>query len=211
MGSVTRQRALQHLHAVALGVHAAACAVCERNDTINVGIGGQCRWVGLARELVCYGACCCRRTIDRRQDANVVARGHPAIGPLVTHEAGVFARRGRFDVGTHRVVPRKTAFFRAHPQVVRVYMLTCGNGFAGKTDDLVVPPHRLSNLHRTHSHFVPRWNQTFHRDVFNRSTTHQLRAGNQHVISGVQTNEWVHKLKGSIKWVSKTGAAATRK
>ena len=84
------------------------------------------------------------RAVDAGQDADVVARCHPAIGPLDAHEARLTPGRGGFHVGAEGVVARKVTLVGTHVEVVGVHMLAGCDGLAGKADDLVVAPHRVA-------------------------------------------------------------------
>ena len=93
---VAAERAAQELHALAVRVHAAAGAVRQRDDAVDVGKRGE----ALAREMVGDAARDRRRAIDRRQDADVVARRDAAVG--VAHDAHERRRRRRRTASASR-------------------------------------------------------------------------------------------------------------
>ena len=70
MPRVAAERAAQERHPFAVRVHAAAGAVRQRDDAVDVRKGGE----AFAREMAGDAARDRRRAIDRRQDAEVVAR-----------------------------------------------------------------------------------------------------------------------------------------
>ena len=109
------------------------------------------------------------------------------------HEGGLHARCFRLHVLTNGVVPLKVAFFGAHVEVVRVNMFARLNGRAGKTNDLVVTAHRLTHLNGSRGNFVTRRHQAAHRHTFDIAAAHELRARNDHVIGGMETNEKAHE------------------
>ena len=193
VGGVPGQRALQDLHAHTFGVHAAACAVGERNDAVHVREGGQRLRVGLAREVVGNGAGGGGRAVHAGQHTDVVAGGHAAVGAFDAHEGG-FAFGGRgLHVRTKRIVARKVALVGAHVEVLRMDVFTGRNGLAGKPNDLVVAAHRLARGEGTHCHLVAGRDQATHGHTFNGGAADELGACNHHVVGGVQADKRSHR------------------
>jgi hypothetical protein len=85
-----------------------------------------------------------------------------------------------------------------------MHMLARGDVARGKTNDLVVAAHRLALRNGTGGYFVAGRNQALDGDAFNRGAAHQLGAGDQHVVVGVQAD------KGSgLGHINRTFLAAT--
>jgi hypothetical protein len=112
---IAAERAPQQQHAVAVRVHAAARAVRQRDDAVDVGNRGSAS----PREVIGDAAHDGRRAIDRRQKADVVARRDAAVGADdAVNVAGGSTKR----VGSRRA-ERVVALERAHRQVVQMNML----------------------------------------------------------------------------------------
>ena len=198
MRGIASHGPLQHLHAQTFGVHAATQSVGQRDHTIDVGEIGQRSGVYGLREMVGNRPCNSGRAVHAGENADVVARGHAAIRAHIAHELGVKLGGLGFDIGAKRVVAGKVAFVGAHVEVVGVHMLACCDVFGGKTNDLVVAAHGVAGRDSARGDFVPGWDQTSHRDAFDRGTREQLLAADDHVIGGVEANAIVHK-KTKIK------------
>ena len=186
---ITGQRALEQLHAQTFGVHPTAGAVGQCHHPVHIWKVGQRGGVAALRKMVGNGACRRGRAVHARQHADVVACGHAAVCALVAHEAGLLAGRFGFDVLADGVVALEIAFFGTHVQVVRVHMLARRDGLVCKTNDLVVAAHRLAHGDGACSDFVARRNQAAHGDAVHGAATHELAAGNDHVVRRVQANE----------------------
>ena len=199
VGRVTRQRALQNLHAGAFGVHAAAGAVRQRDHTIDIREFFKCSGICHPGKMVGNRACRRSRTIDARQDADVVARGYAAVFALDAHETGLFFGWLGLHVVTKSVVARKVALVRAHVEVVRVNMLAGGNRFAGKADDLVVAAHRLAGRDGVRGDLVASRDQTLDDDTLGRRTADELRAGDEHIVLGMEADKRDHVVTGMVE------------
>ena len=134
---VAAERAAQQLHAFAVRVHAAAGAVRQRDDAVDARECGQRR----AAEIVGDAARDRRRAIDRRQDADVVARRDATViaDDALERRRRLHVLRG-LGVGAERVV----AVERAHREVVQVDVLAGRDVPACEADDLVVALDRLA-------------------------------------------------------------------
>ncbi len=152
------------------------------------GKRGQRRRIALAREMIGDGAGGSRRAVHAGQDADVVAGGHPAIGPLDAHERGFAPRRIGLDVGAEGVV----ALEIAHRQVVRVHVLAGRDRPAGEADDLVVAAHRLAGGDRPGGDLVPGRDQALDDHVLGGGAADELGAGDQDVVLGMQADEGSH-------------------
>ena len=63
------------------------------------------------------------------------------------------------------------------------------NSGAGKPNDLVVAAHGLAHLNGTCGNFMTRRYQAAHGHAIDTAAAHELRARNDHVIGGMETNE----------------------
>ncbi|MOA43158.1 hypothetical protein D3C78_1652840 [compost metagenome] len=95
----------------------------QRHHTIDVREGGQCFGVDVATKVIGHGPGHGRRAVHRRENADIVARRHAAIGPHDALEDGFGDWR---FVGIHAkgVVPGKVA----HLHVVHMHMVTRFDG-----------------------------------------------------------------------------------
>ncbi len=195
MRGVAGERALQDLHAQALGVHAAAGAVRERDDAVHVGEGRQRFGMVLAREVVGDRAGGRGRAVHAGQDADVVARGDTAVGALDAHEGG-FAPGGLgLHVGAEGVVAREVAPAVAHAEVVRVHVLAGRDRLAGEADDLVVAAHRLAGGDGARGDLVARGDQPPDGDVLDLGAAHELGARDQDVVLRMESDEGSHGMR----------------
>ena len=135
---VAGERAPQDLHALALRVHAAAGAVRERDDAVDVREAHAearraVKWSAMPRATVA-------EQFTRGQDADVVARRDAAVGArtMPMNVAGRLDVSRRLGVGAERVVARRTSPIA---EVVRVHVLARRDRAAGEADDLVVATH----------------------------------------------------------------------
>ena len=74
-----------------------------------------------------------------------------------------------------------------------MHMVARRNGAAGKANDLVVTPNRLTCTDIANSDFVARWNQAADVHMFHCGTTHQLATCDHNVVSGMESNKRLHK------------------
>ncbi len=193
MPRVAGHRPAQHVHAFA-HVHAAAGAVRQRDHAVDVRISGQRFGPDVGAKLIGDRARHRRRTIDARDDRDVVARGDAAI---VAHDAHERRRRidhrGRLHIGAERVVARCAAdvgaMLAADAHVVQVHVLAGANVARREADDLVVAPHRRARRDRARGELVARRDQTDHRHAFvlDQRARHQLVARDDDVIGGVES------------------------
>jgi hypothetical protein len=99
------------------------------------------------------------------------------------------ARGLGLDVGPERVI----ALEAAHGEIVRVHVLARGDRLAGEPDDLVVAPHRLAGGDGAHRDLVAGRDQAADRDVLDGGAADQLRACDQHVVIGMESDEGRHQ------------------
>ena len=127
-------RARQQVIAFALGCHAAALAVGQGDDAVDMGVVVQHpRPHGLVGDVIDHG----RRTVHRRQDADVIARPHPPVGAAETREMGrnlaLVQAFGRAGLGGEGVVAFEIG---SHGNVLFVDPIARRDVGAGKADDL---------------------------------------------------------------------------
>ena len=122
----------------------------ECNDTVDVGVFNQCLRVNVAAKIVGNRPCHCGRAIDRRQNADVVARSHSTIGAYDAHERFHRGRGAAFGIDAECIVPREIA----HRHVVDVHVLPRLDGLARKANNLAVAPNRLAHVDMTRSDLV---------------------------------------------------------
>ncbi len=138
------------------------------------------------------------RAVHAREHADVVARGHAAVGALDAHEGGFALRRRRLHVGAEGVVAFEVALVRPHVEVLRVHVLAGGDGLARETDDLVVAAHRLALRDGAHRNLVARGNEAAHGNVLDDGAAEQLGARDDDVVGGVESDVRVHG--GDLCW-----------
>ncbi len=181
MPRVTSDRTAQNLHAVAPRVHAATAPVRQRDHAVDVRIRGE----PLVPEVIGDSARDGRRAVDRRQDADVVARRDAAVGTDDAHES-----RRRIDVlrGFRIDAERVIAIERTHLQVVEMDVLAGGNVATREADDLVVAAHRLALADRVRGDLVAGRDESADRDLLveQLGAAHELRAGDDDVVGGMQ-------------------------
>ncbi len=169
----------------------------ERDHAVHMGkLGERCR-VGLSREVVGNCARGGGRAVHTGQDADVVARGHAAVGPLDTHEHRFTQRGLRLDVSTKRIVALEGAPLCADPDVVGVHMLAGSNVAECKADDLVVAAHRLALRDRAHRELVAWRHKTAHRHAFDLRAANELATRNHDIIKRVQADERLNGIVGT--------------
>ena len=193
MPCVARHRPAQHVHAFA-HVHAAAGAVRQRDHAVDVRISGQRFGTDVGAELIRDRARYRRRTIDARDDRDIVARRDSAI---VAHDAHERRRRidhhRRLHIGTECVVARRAtdvgAVLAAYAHVVQVDVLAGANVARREADDLVVTTHRCAGGDCTRSQFVAGRHQTDDRHAFalDQRPGNQLTPRDDDVIGGIES------------------------
>ena len=184
MPGVACERATQYVHLETRRGHAAAAAMCQRHDTVDVRELRQQRF-----EPRRDHAAGCSRAIHRRHYADVVARRGTAVRPAIALEGG-----GRHDeirrmgIAAERIV----ALELAHDAVVRMDVRAGREILGREADDLVVLAHRLALLHRPRENLVTGRHALGRRDV-----SLDLRAGqdvhtcHDDVVGGMQSDgEW---------------------
>ena len=90
----------------------------QRYDTVDVGVIGQCFGMDVTAKLVGNGPRNGRRTVDRGENADVIASGNPAIGAHDALEKRL-GLRCFMGVDTECVVSGEVAHFN----VLHVHML----------------------------------------------------------------------------------------
>ena len=188
MPGVAAERAAQHVDRLAGAAHAAAGAVRQRDDAIDVRIVGEdAASLAIGPEVIRDRAHHGRRTIDRGQNSDVVAGRDPAIGADYSHE-----RRGLgcvvrgLDLGAERVIAGELA----HRQIVQMHLLARPDGPGRKADDLVVALDRLALGDRARGDLVARRDEPDDGDVFiaQQGAADQLLAGDDDVVLRVQAD-----------------------
>ena len=174
VSGVAADRPPQHVHALALARHGAARLVRESDHPVDVRVVGE-GVVVRARsppERVRDVAGDRGRAVHRRQDADVVARGHL---PALAQDA--LERRGRVGVLRRRRQGGEgvLALELAHRQVLRVHVLAGCDVARGEADHLPVAEHGLAARDRAGGHLVPSRNRLANR----RPLARDLRAGSE--------------------------------
>ena len=183
MPRITAERAAEHVHAFAVDIHSAATAVGQCNDAVDVGKGVQRAGLERVGDAVRYG----RGAIDRRQNADIVARRHAPVG---TNDALKRCRRidvaRRPGIGAEGVIARELA----HRQIVQMHMLARRDRAFGEANDLVVALDWRAGSKRARCDFVPGWNQPRHLDVLveQHRPRDELLSRDDHVVVGMQAN-----------------------
>ncbi len=127
---ITAQCAPQHRQGFAAGVHGTAEAVGQGNNPVDIGIVDQGLWIDIPAEVIGDGLGHGRRAVDRRQDADVIAGGDPAIGSHDAHEGVAGLRADTAGVDTKGVIAGEVA----HHQIVHMHMLPGPDRLAGEAD-----------------------------------------------------------------------------
>ena len=150
MAGVAPLRALERLVALALGGEAAAGAVHERDDAVDVGVLLQDAGPGdgLGHEAGHRG-----RAVHAGQDADVVARADLAVGAAEALEGG--ARLGRQQLLVARILGEGVVALEGGERaVVRVHVAAGRDVLGGEADDLAELEDRLALGDRLRRHLV---------------------------------------------------------
>ena len=188
MAGVATHRAVQDLQRLAV-VHAAARAVRERDDAVDVREVRERVLAGEGVRLEDLGDVVRhrRRAVHRGEDADVVARAHAAIGAVVAHEGRRRVRelRGPGE-GAVRVVAREVA----HDAVVRVHVVAGLDRAAREADDLPVAMHGLAVADRLRRDLVADGDAHLRRDalVGQPGAGQQVGARDDDVVGGVEAD-----------------------
>ena len=144
IGGVAPLGARQHVEAFALARHAAAGAVNEGDDAVDVGIVVEhARLLDLARHIARHR----RRTIHRGQDAEIVARSGLAAGAREALERRLaLDRQDRFAAARPR--RSRSRDRNADRAIVLVHPLARRDRRRGEADDLAELAHRLARRDR---------------------------------------------------------------
>ena len=140
MAGVAPLRALERLVALALGGEAAAGAVHEGDDAVDVGVLLQDAGPGdgLGHEAGHRG-----RAVHAGQDADVVARAGLAVGAAEAFEGG--ARLGRQQLLVARILGEGVVALEGGERaVVRVHVAAGSDVLGGEADDLAELEDRLA-------------------------------------------------------------------
>ncbi|MNN27131.1 hypothetical protein D3C81_1406570 [compost metagenome] len=188
MHGIAAEGAAQHRQRLATGVDRATEAVGQGDHAIDVGVGRQRLGVDVAAKVVSDRPCHRGRAVHRGEDADVVARGYPAIGAHDTHEGIVVGRLLAFGIDAEGVVAGKFA----HRQIVHVHMFACGDRLARETDDLPIAAQGLARAKRAGSHLVARRDRLAHHDALvQQQAFGQRLACHQHIVQWVESDHGV--------------------
>ena len=168
--------------------HAAAGLVRQRHHAIDVRIVGQRIGAGerVALEIVGDDVGDMRRAVHAGQDADVVARRHPPVGP---HDA--LEGRRRIEIGgrPHVLAIGVVLGEIAHAAVVHMHVLARRDRGEGEADDLAVAADRLAGRVRAHRDLVPGRDAHRGRDTLgHRRAGQQGGAGDHHAVVGMQAD-----------------------
>ena len=184
---IAAQRAPQHAQFLARAVGGAAHAVRQRDHAVDVGEVGQGLGPDVAAEVVGDRARGGGRAVHAGQHADVVARGHAAVG---AHDAVEGGGRGGV-VGGQRAGARLMGPGEiAEGQVVHVHVLAGGDGLRGVADDLAVAPDRLARADRPRGDLVAWGHQAGDRHAFlgDHGAAEQLPACDDDVVGRVDAD-----------------------
>jgi hypothetical protein len=179
MPRVARQGAAQHVHLQPRRGHAAAAAMGQRHDAVDVGELRKQR-LDPGRDHAAGG----RRAVHRGDDADVVARGGAAVGAAIALEGGGRGDvLGRVRIGAEGIV----ALEIAHDAIVRMDVRARVQVIGGKADDLVVLAQRLALLDRPGEDLVARRHTRRRGDVgLDRRAGKDVHARHDDVVGGMQ-------------------------
>ena len=181
---VSRQGAEQRVIALILARHAAAGAMHNRHDPVDIGKVVQP--AGLfdpfrdeARDRA--GA------VHRGQNSNIVARAHPAIGAVVPQECTALCRGGQ---GAHFGRMGIVLLMRAHAQIVGMDMLARRDGPGRNTDDLAIADDVFALRHCPRRNLVParHWPGQGCRDIGHNAAGTQIAQRDDDIVSGIQAD-----------------------
>ena len=170
--------------------HAAAGLMGQRHHAIHLGIIGQ-RVIPIAEGVFGEGAGDQVRhmggTIHAGDDANVIARGHPAIGAADALEnLRHLGQRRRPGIHPPGVITGEIA----HRHIVGMHPFPRRYGLGGEADDLAIAAHRLARGMAQHRHLVPSRHPPARHDIGrNRRARRQGYAGNDHAILLMQPDD----------------------
>ncbi len=186
MARVAGQGPAQGVDGLALRGHAASRGVRQRHDPVHLGIVPQGRRIDVPAEMVGHGARHRGRTVDRGQDADVIARRHASVGTAQAHE--------HVPPGIDRTVPFPPAelVFAMqvdHVQVMDVDVLSGLYVATGHADGLAVPVDGAAGGDRPGSQLVAGRHQPPDLDVLDPVAGHELLGGDQDIVRLVQADD----------------------
>ena len=196
--------------------HAAAGLVGQRDHAVDIREIGQRivagEWILL--EHVGDDAGDMGAAIHRGEDADIVARRHPAVGAANALEGrGQIEIRHRLDVDAVGIVLGEIA----HAAVLRVDVLARRNRHRRKADDLAVAAYRLAHGDRLDRDLVAGRNPLDRGDaVGHHHARRQARARDQHAVVRMQANDGCRGHVGtssglaSSEWRIERSPLATR-
>ena len=183
MPGIASDRPPQHLHALALHIHAAAAAVRKRHDAVDIGEIRKRAALERVGDAVRDGG----RAVHGRKDADIVARRHAPIRADYAHEA-----RRRIDKlrGLRFCAERIVARELAHRQVMQMHVLARRDRALGKADDLVIALDGRAGRNRMRRDLVAGRHEARDLDalVEERRARDKLLASDHHVIVLMEAN-----------------------
>ena len=130
MGGVADEDATEKVGGFAVLGHAAAGAVGDGDDAVDVGVGAEDLWGEVSGDATGYGG----GTVDGGEDADVVAGADAAVGADDALEGGGCVEKlGGVGFGADGVVALEVS----GDEVVGVDEFADGDGLGGKANDLV--------------------------------------------------------------------------
>ena len=179
--------ALQDVKAFAATFHAAAGAVHEGHDAVDlrVIIENAGAVDGFGDEFG-DGS----RAVHRGQDADIVAGADAAIGAAIALEGGALRLGQEVDGDSalgKGIVVYQRAVGPAHAAIVLVHPIAGRDRFLGKADDLAELDHRVSRRNRPGGEFVPARNAADDADALS-GLGADIEIGQSHrdIVGGVE-------------------------
>ncbi|MNN30508.1 hypothetical protein D3C81_1441580 [compost metagenome] len=188
MACIARQRAPQHIEMLARRRHAAAAGLRKRDHAIDIGIGCQPFRGEMRGNLPDHR----RRAIDRRQDADEIARAHAAIGAHKAVERGAL-RLGHVVDRAHVLAERRVAIEIDQRQVVRMHVLAGHDIARGHADHGIELAHQRARGNGAGRDLVAgrHLRAHAHRGFGKLLAQRQFMPGDQHVVVGVQADDGI--------------------
>ena len=175
-------RALQRLEALALRRHAAAGAVDERNDAVDIGvIVEQAALFRLTRDQSRH----CRRAVHRGEDAEIIARPRLAIGAAVAFEGRLLLDRQHVH-GPRVLAEAVIALELVQHAIMLMHPFAGRDVLGGEADDLAELADGLAGGDGDRRHLVAARHALARADAHRRAADGKLLDGDQHVVRSVE-------------------------
>jgi hypothetical protein len=184
VAGIALQGAEQGVVALVIARHAAAGAMDDRHDAIDIfELVEPALFLHSLGDEAGDGA----RAVHGGENAEIVAGADRAVSPVIAHEVALFRRRGkRPDLGREFLRLGMTA----HAEIVHVNVFSRRNRAGRDADGLPVAEHLLAFGNRAHRNLVSARHRFGERDVEpgHVCATGQILEGNDHVVGCIETN-----------------------